>query len=231
MIGVHNRSLLTHFTLHKLRCDLVAYRVLHSNRKLPFHGGGEPPGDSFFTPKSHDTQTHVGRHTFWDPGGGIRSFPNHNKPLPIRTVLGATGSVGATDEDQLIESNGTVGLNKKTNDTEEGPSITDQTDEELVYEGSSTPASGNKEQSSKINKVHMAIGPQGAANEDVMSLTNCKEVVLPDGGVGVLPEKMSLPVTGDLGLYELGLRPTDCSETREQLNRAEYVPGMLPFQK
>ena len=201
------------------RCVLM----LHPYRELPFPGGGETP---FFTPWNHDTPSHIGGHTFWDPGG-IKPFPaDRNEPLTVQTVV-ETGSVHATDEDQSRESSGAVGLNNKTNDAKEGPD-SDQTCEEPVNEGSSSAASGNR---APNNKVHVAIGLQGAATEDAMLLTDSKEVTSQDSGVGVMPERMSLPITGDLSSYELGLRPVDCSETMEQLNRAEYVTGMLPFQK
>jgi hypothetical protein len=194
--------------------------------ELPFSGGGETP---FFTPWNHDTPSHIGGHTFWDPGG-IKPFTaDRNELLTVQTVV-ETGSVHATDEDQSRESSGAVGLNNKTNDAKEGPD-SDQTCEEPVNESSSTAASGEREETPN-NKVHVAIGLQGAATEDAMPLTNSKEVASPDSGVGVMPEKTSLPITGDLSsYYELGLRPVDCSETMEQLNRAEYVTGMLPFQK
>ncbi|CAI8050949.1 hypothetical protein GBAR_LOCUS27945 [Geodia barretti] len=188
--------------------------------ELSFPGGGETP---FSTPWNHHTRSHIGGHTFWDPGG-IKPFPDHNEPLTVQTVV-ETGRVHATDEDQSRESSGAVGLNNKTNDAKEGPD-SDQTCEEPVNKGSSTAASGDR---APNNKVHVAIGLQGAATEDAMPLTNSKEVTSLDSGVGVMPERMSLPITGDLSSYELGLRPVDCSETMEQLNRAEHVTGMLPF--
>ena len=167
-------------------------------------------------------------HAFWDPGG-IKAFPPaHNEPVNV-TIFSSSqfegmGSVHMTDEDQQRESSGAAGLNDKTSDTKKGHS-NDQTFEVSVNQGSPTAVPGEEE---SFNKAHEANGPQWAATEGVMT---SKEVVSLPGGVVVMPENMSLPVIGDSGVYELGLRPIDCSETKEQLRKAEYVMGILPFQK
>lgn len=193
-----------------------------------YPGGEATPGTTLFTPRS-PRWISVDGHTFWDPGGIIAFPPAHNEPVNVTifsySQFEGKGSVHMTDEDQQRESSGAVGLNNRTSGIEKGHS-NDQTFKASVNQGSPTAAPGEEDKS--FNKAHEAIGSQWAATEGVMT---SKEVVSPPGGVVVMPENMSLPVIGDSGVYELGLRPIDCSETKEQLRKAEYVTGILPFQK
>lgn len=130
------------------------------------------------------------------------------------------------DEGQLIESKGTVGLNKKPNGTGEG--LSDETTNDQCYK--SIP-SAHKE-NTLFNKGQEFNGTLVSASVDHTSSNSKREADdAPPPDEVVMTPSMTLPTSDGPYVYVLGLRPIACRETYDQLTKADYVTGMLPFKK
>ena len=151
------------------------------------------------------------------------------------------------DEGLRKESKGTLGPKNKLEESKNGLSSVEAT--QVRYDDGRSPASEN----SFPDKVQEPIGAHGPATMKrlVSSSDTSDDASSPvegfdtyefereisssliyehDSGEAVMP-CFSIPTLVKGDSYVLGLRPSVCSETFTQLDKAEYVTGMLPFMK
>ena len=173
------------------------------------------------------------KHMYWDPGG-IRVFHGLSPPgefsneaslgdyaVPSTDVK--ENDVHVSDEDQPEESKGTVGLRNKPKDAWYGLGDIKTTQ--------SQPNEGRASASENARSLSDDKGQEsdGTNGTDTMKHIMPSKEVMPSAGELVMVPCMSLPVKDDS--YVLGLRPIACSDTYGQLEKADYVTGMLPFIK
>ena len=174
----------------------------------------------------------------WKEFAKVCSAPlNEPKQIDVRTL----------DEGLRKEYKATLGPKNKSEESENGLSSVEAT--QVRHDDGRSPASEN----SSPDKVQEPIGAHGPAtmkrvvsssdtSDDASSLVegfdtdefereiSSSLIYEHDSGEAVMP-CFSIPtlVRGDS--YVLGLRPSVCSEMFTQLDKAEYVTGMLPFMK
>ena len=180
------------------------------------------------SPQRTQNEQFDGHHRHWDPGG-VRAFRSptstHEDSMPNSVVPVAYEReriVHVPDEDQLKESKGAVGPNKKPEGVHKGPSEKAT----LVQPDESTPCA--PDETTLSNNGQESIGSPVSASVEHMSSEREADNASPLNEVVMMPS-MSLPTSGDS--YVPGLSPVPCSETFYKLDRAAIVTGMLPFRK